>query len=352
MAAVGVAFLLAVAINRQIKKLSSAQLISLLDLVALGTVCDVMPLKGVNRAFVTQGLKIMAKRQNPGLVALADIAGITDAPSAYHCGFVFGPRINAGGRVGESELGVTLLSSEDGVRLPKLAEKLQHYNQERQAIEQLVLEEAKQQCENISEDAPVLFAIGEGWHEGVIGIVAGRIKEQFHRPSAVIAIKDGIGKASARSIPGIDFGAAIMAANQQGLLLAGGGHAMAAGFSIEAEKIPALQTFLAQHFAKDFDAHRTKNLTIHGYVSIGGLTKELLSHIERCAPFGMGNPEPRFVLNDVFIVNPRIVGGKHISAIAAESGGKSIKIIAFQSVDTVLGNLLLNSKGQKMCYCW
>lgn len=222
LAAVGVTFLLCVAITRQLRAAgwfaarTEPNLLALLDLVALGTVCDVMPLTGLNRAFVSQGLKVLATRSNPGLAALADVAGVSDVPNAYTLGFLLGPRINAGGRVGKADLGTRLLSSEDGAAIPSIARELDVFNAERKAIETLVLEQAIAAAEASDTNAPVLVVRGEGWHQGVIGIVAGRLKERYRKPVAVVSFENGVGKASARSITGVDFGGAVASAKAQG----------------------------------------------------------------------------------------------------------------------------------------
>lgn len=359
LAAVGVCFLFAVAVTKILRERNffkdhkEPNLIELLDIVALGTVCDVVPLKNINRAFVKQGLKIMSGRKNTGLAILSDIAGLSEEPAAYHLGFVLGPRINAGGRVGRSSLGSILLSSEDRDESYKISVELDKYNKERQTIEQMVLESANAQIESGNmATAPLIFAKGDGWHQGVIGIVAGRIKENYNRPVAVISIENGIGKASARSITGVDFGSAIVAANQSGLLIAGGGHSMAAGFSVEENKIDALYEFLSARFANDVEKNSQKIIKADGYLSIPAITPMLADMINRAGPFGMGNPEPRFIIPNCYIISIDILGENHIKCIIGDNAsgvsGGTIKAMAFRAIGTELGDALLNNKGKRI----
>lgn len=358
MAAVGVSFLLCVAINSYLKKQNyfrdkqpSPNLIDLLDIVALGTVCDVVPLKGVNRAFVSQGLKIMRKRQNVGICALSDIAAIDDEPSGYHLGFVIGPRINAGGRVGKSSLGARILSTNDRDEAARIATQLDRFNKERKTLEDIALQEAILQIESEGkQEDSVIFAVGKGWHAGVIGIVSSRITERYNRPSAIIAVSDGIGKASARSISGIDFGSAVVAANQSGLLIAGGGHAMAAGFSVAEDKINDLHDFLKSRFAKNIEECAVRRIKIDANMSLASATLQLAESLETLSPFGIANPEPRFIFNNVRIVRVDVVGKDHVRCILANSMsggmGGSVKAMAFRCLETELGDALLNSKGR------
>jgi single-stranded-DNA-specific exonuclease len=359
LAAVGVCFLLAVAVTKILRERGGfterkePNLMSLLDLVALGTVCDVVPLKGVNRAFVTQGLKILASRKNIGLSALNDIAGLNELPNCYHLGFVLGPRINAGGRVGQADLGARLLSGTDYDTAKAIALRLDGFNQERKAIETLVLEEAMRKAEAVPSDAAALIIAGEGWHPGVIGIVASRLKERYHKPTAVIALSDGIGKASARSVSGIDFGSAVVSARSMELLIAGGGHAMAAGFTVEEEKIPALSDFLCSRFNEDMARlAQSQTYKFDSYLSIPAVSAELLQLLEQAGPFGTGNPSPRFVLASCFIGKVDILGEAHIrcfvgSAASGNRGG-SLKAMMFNGVGTPVGDALLASAGKAL----
>lgn len=355
MAAVGVAFLLIVAVNRLLTDRGyftthpTVDLLSLLDIVALGTVCDVVPLKRANRAFVAQGLKILRRRNNIGLSALADVASINEAPGVYHLGFVLGPRINAGGRVGKSDLGTRLLTTSDADEAILLARELDKFNAERKNIEQFVLDEAMQQAA-MQNDTPLIMVAGEGWHPGVIGIVAGRIKERFHRPTAVISLDKGVGKASARSIHGVDFGSAIVAANQAGLLLAGGGHAMAAGFSVEQHKKDDLHEFLSKQFLAGVKSHGQRRLYAEGFLSVGAITNDLISQLTMVGPFGAGNAEPCFILPNVCVRKVDVLSGQHLRVIISDSPvtpkTPTIKAMAFRCVDTPLGQTLLQSAGK------
>lgn len=354
LAAVGMSFMLAVAVNAKLRECgwyddhSKPDLMDLLDIVALGTVCDVVPLKGVNRAFVAQGLKVMRGRKNTGIAALSDIAAINNIPEVYHLGFVLGPRINAGGRVGKSDLGARLLSTEDADEAHEISKQLDLFNAERKAIEQLVLEQAIEQVEKGDVLAPLLFAKSEGWHPGVIGIVAGRLKEKYNRPVAVISLENGVGKASARSVSGIDFGAAVVSANQSGLLVAGGGHAMAAGFTVEEAKIDQLHKFIADRFAENIEDCFRRVIRLDGYLQASGVTVELAKSLKIVGPFGVANHEPRFAIGDAFIVKADIVGLDHVRCILSDGKGKSIKAMAFRSVDTPLGQTILSSIGKKI----
>lgn len=358
MAAVGVAFLLAVAVNARLreggwyKDKQVPDLLSLLDLVALGTVCDVMTLTGVNRAYVAQGLKVMAKRQNPGLVALSDVAGIKEMPGVYHLGFLLGPRVNAGGRVGEANLGTRLLTSNDYSEAYDIAKTLDGFNAERKAIETFVLEEAIQQVEvEGKQEHPIIIVAGEGWHPGVIGIVAGRLKEKYNRPTAVIAAENGIGKASARSISGVDLGSVVTSAKAEGYLVAGGGHAMAAGFTVEMPKLEALTAFMTEKLAAGVAEHGAyKTLKLDGMLLVASATTSLLKTLEMIGPYGMGNPEPRFVITNAQIIRADVLSGEHIRCIVKDHQGKAtMTAMAFRCVDTPLGQALL-SIGAKPCH--
>ena len=352
-AACGVVFLLLVAINKIIKSssLETPDLLELLDIVALGTVCDVVPLTGINRAFVTQGLKVMSKRGNIGIAAIMDNAHLLETPTTYHAGYIIGPRINAGGRVGKSDLGTRLLTTNDAIEARTIAEQLNQLNEERRAIESIVQEEAMQDAAALPESDAVIIVARSNWHSGVIGIVAGRLKEHFHKPVAVIALADGIGKASARSISGIDLGEAVIAANHAGILLGGGGHAMAAGFSIAEDKIPQLREFFNNRLAeKVAKLAGEKTLHIDGIISLNGLNLKLAHLIENAAPFGSGNPSVRLAIHNVKIVRTDIIGDGHVRAIIVDSNSSShsIKAMAFKSADKPVGQALLNSYGKTL----
>lgn len=349
LAGVGVTFLYLVGLHTRLKSegaFPSVDLLSYLDLVALGTVCDVVPLKGINRAFVTQGLKILSTRRNIGLRALMDVANIQDAPSCYHLGFILGPRINAGGRVGESSLGSTLLSTENPEEAAAIAMKLHDYNEERKAIEMQVLEEATAQAKAHAPEAAMIIVASEGWHQGVIGIVAGRIKEQFQKPTAVIALENGIGKASARSIAGIDLGSAVVNACHENILLAGGGHAMAAGFSVAEANIDALKHYFQERFEKDVQAlaHQATR-HFHGYLTMQSLTPRLYEQIEQLGPFGSGNATPCFVLEKAFLKQVDL-RGQNVVRCHIEKEGKRTIALAFYPHDSDMVNQLLESQGK------
>lgn len=344
LAAVGVSFLLLVALNRALRERGHStlpDLLEYLDLVALGTICDVVSLTGLNRAFVTQGLKVMAKRRNAGLTALCDIARIDEPPNSYHAGFLLGPRINAGGRVGQADLGSQLLRSDDQEHCQELAVKLDQWNAERQAIEALVLENAMLQAES-QANQPYIMVAQEGWHEGVIGIVAGRLKEAYDRPAMVITLKDGHGKGSARSVPGADIGAAITAAKLEGLLQAGGGHAMAGGFSLAADQLDAFGLFLQHRLEQAVQDYQLgRSYKYDAILGVGGANLSLLNQIDLAGPFGMGNPAPRFVIAPAHIVQCERMKDAHLRLLLAEPGGKArLRAVAFRCVDTPLGQAL------------
>lgn len=347
LAAVGISFLCVVALNRALRNSGfyahkqEPNLMALLDLVALGTVCDVMPLTGLNRTFVAQGLKVMAKRKNVGLRALSDVGGIDGTPSPYHLGFVIGPRINAGGRVGESFLGSRLLSTESPEEALQIAQKLDQYNKERRALEEEALEKAFLQ---VDPESPAIIVDGKGWHEGVIGIIAGRLKEKFHKPTAVISWnEDAIGKASARSIPGFDFGRFIHRAHHLGYVLGGGGHAMAAGFSLKKDQLPLLTTFLMSELERLGDEiDLTPLIKCDGYLDLRSLTPTLLEEIENLAPFGMGNPSPKFVFSSVMVESYQLIQDQHIRCRFSQGDGIAIDGIGFRLKETSLGKALMD----------
>ena len=352
LAAVGVTFLTLVAVNRGLRQAGwyanrpEPDLKQWLDLVALGTVADVVPLTGLNRAFVTQGLKIMSQRRNPGIAALSDIAGLKEAPTAYHLGFVFGPRVNAGGRVGKADCGARLLSTDDPTEAAQLTSLLDLHNAERKTIEAATLDAAIGQIEAdpTARTARSIVVAGEDWHPGIIGIVAARLVERYHRPVCVIGVKDSVGKGSGRSVAGIDLGAAVIAARQAGLLSAGGGHKMAAGFTISANRVKLFAAFMDARLADDA-SRGDPVLSIDGALSCGGATVALAEIVERLGPFGSGNAEPRFALTGARIVKADLVGTSHIRCLVSDSGGGRLKAIAFRAADGPLGQALLSSGG-------
>jgi single-stranded-DNA-specific exonuclease len=354
LAAVGVAFLLVVAVNRALRQASwytngraEPELLQWLDLVALGTVCDVVPLAGVNRALVAQGIKVARRNTNPGLAGLAAVAGIGEPLDAYHLGFVLGPRVNAGGRVGEADLGARLLATDDRALAAELAGRLDVYNRERREIEARTLEAAIAAVEGAAQSPVLAFAAGEGWHPGVIGIVAARLKERYERPACVVALADGIGKGSGRSVAGVPLGPAVIAARQAGLLINGGGHAMAAGFTVAAERLDALRQFLADRLGDGLASERlTPELSIDAVLSLGAAQGELIDQLERLAPFGAGNPEPRFVFPAVRVAHAEPVGSAHLRcALADPIDTGRLRAIAFRVAGTPLGQFLVETQG-------
>jgi single-stranded-DNA-specific exonuclease len=349
-AAVGMAFLLGVALIRELRSRSffdsreEPKILDLLDLVALGTVADVAKLQGVNRAFVTQGLKVMAARQNIGVAALAEAARLVKAPSCRDLGFALGPRINAGGRVGKSDLGVRLLTSTDSEEARTIAAELNRLNEERRAIEMTVCEQAEEQAAKL-DGAPVITVMSPGWHQGVIGIVAGRLKEKFGRPAIVIAeTEDGTGKGSGRSISGVDLGAAVLAAKDSGLLIAGGGHAMAAGLTLPKGGLGAFRDFINERLANDVERSRDgRALLLDGLLAPGGVAGELCDSLDAGGPYGAGWPSPKLVAGPARLLRVGIVGDGHVRGLACGDDGKSFKWIAFRTAATELGQALLSS---------
>ena len=353
LAAAGVTFVLLAALNREGRRrgafadLAEPDLLSFLDLTALGTICDVVPLHGVNRAFVSQGLKVMSGWSRPGLKALADIASVDGAASTYHAGFVIGPRINAGGRVGRADLGTRLLSGDSVAEVEAIAGELDGYNKERREIEARVLDEALAQLQGQAAGRSVLIAAGDGWHPGVIGVVAGRIKERFDKPAVIIGIdraaSPALGKGSGRSVEGVNLGGAIAAARDADLLLAGGGHAMAGGLTVEADKINALVEFLDDRLAPELaNASESRSLRIETLVAASGVTLDLVEQVARLAPFGQGNPEPRLVVPEVRISFAKRVGTDHVRASLTARDGTQLQSICFRCADTALGEALLS----------
>ncbi len=365
--AAGVTFLFVVALNKKMRETGfystrkEPNLLNLLDLTALGTVCDVMPLTGVNRAFVAAGLKILKQRKNLGLRKICDSANLDEEPSSYHLGFVIGPRINAGGRVGKSNLGARILSSEDEEEAQEIAQQLENFNQQRKDIESQVLEEAINSLESgtdgFSKNDAVIFAMSKNWHQGVIGIVASRLKDLYGKPVAVIAIDEESqkGKASCRSISGIDFGAEILNARLNGLLLEGGGHAMAGGFSVSLKNISKLHHFFCQNLGKKIEELIAQNLAYYDIaLDLAQINIDLLKELSKLEPFGVGNAKPKFLLRNLIKIKANLIGknSEHISAIfsAKSSIGLSgnLQAVAFRSANNDLGNALLSAKAMSL----
>jgi len=354
LAAVGVAFLLGIALVRTLrargwfKNRREPELIGLLDLVALGTVADVAALHGLNRAFVAQGLKVLARRERIGMAALMDASRLARAPQCSDLGFALGPRINAGGRIGESTLGVRLLTTTDPEEARAIAAQLSHLNEERRAIEGQVQEAAEAQLAG-QHNMAVQVLSGYGWHPGVIGIVAGRIKEKTGKPAVVIALDEAQGKGSGRSISGVDLGAAVIAAREAGLLVAGGGHAMAAGLTIDPARLADFAAFLDERLARDVERARAgAAMLLDLALAPGGLTPALVETLEAAGPYGVGWPAPRIAVGPVRIVKADIVGKDHLRLIAGGNDGKSFKAIAFRAAESELGQTLLHrSQGRR-----
>jgi single-stranded-DNA-specific exonuclease len=345
--AVGLGFMFLVALNRRLRQEGwftphpEPDLRQYLDLVALGTVCDVMPLTGLNRAFVAQGLKVLARRTNVGLRALADVAGLEDTPSTYHLGFLLGPRLNAGGRVGRADYGSRLLSTLDELEAQRLAKELDLYNKERQAIENLVLEEAMVQIQRHGLDRHPIILVGqEGWHPGVVGIVAGRLKERYNRPACVVSFDGDVGKGSGRSITGVNLGAAMHTACHKGLLTIGGGHAMAAGFTVMRDQVEPFYGFLRETLHGQIEAIDPV-LEIDGLLTPSGATLELVREIKLLEPFGNGNPTPKFCIHRAKVTYAEQVGLNHIRCSLEGEDGTRLKAMAFRALGTPLGDAIM-----------
>lgn len=351
LAAVGLAFLAAVALNRQLRQRGhfatrpEPKLTELLDLVALGTVADVASLTGLNRAFVTQGLKVMRQRRNIGLTALIDVSGLKRPPECRDLGFALGPRVNAGGRVGKSDLGVRLLTTDDPAEAALLAAELDRLNIDRRAIEAAVTEEALGRCHS-GDNAACAVVAGDAWHPGVIGIVASRLKEKLQRPAIVIAVQeDGTAKGSGRSIAGVDLGAAVLAARDHGLLLAGGGHAMAAGLTVAADRIDALTAFLNERLADQVgSASGARSLSLDAAVAPRGVCLTLWETLETAGPYGQGWSQPRVASGPWKAVDVRVVGENHLKLVLTGVDGARVKAIAFRQADTELGAALAGAR--------
>ncbi len=351
MAAVGVVFLFIVALNAVLRARGFYQtrpepnIKRFLDLVAFGTVCDVMKLTGINRLLVKSGLQQMRLGENIGLNALAQLVNLAEAPSTYHLGYVFGPRINACGRVGSSDIGMRLLSSHDFMEAHLLAQKLEELNLLRRDIEADVLLSAIEQVESKPLETPFIFVKGDAWHQGVIGIVAGRLKDKYNLPVFVLSIEGDEVKGSSRSVQGVDLGTLIMNALSRGILTRGGGHPMAAGFSLKKDKLEAFYTYLTENIPADKKTDRLMTLDIDGLIDLHGLTRELAEDINLLAPFGEANPEPVFAIPNVSVARITLLKNGHISCILTNQSGDSVQAIAFRAADTEIGNRLLTTRG-------
>lgn len=353
LAGAGVAYVFTAALNRLARKRELAppdgalpDLMQWLDLCGLGTLCDMAPLKGVNRAFARQGIKIMSGNANPGLRALADVSGIGAIETVYHATFMLGPRLNAGGRIGDPWLAAKLLGTDDRAEAIELAERLHGLNDERKAVEAAILEEATAQAERAlakDPDLNVIVAGGEGWHPGVIGIVAGRLKDKLHLPCVVIGWGEGLGpvaKGSARSVRGVNIGEAIGAAAKDGVILSGGGHAMAGGLSLEPDQLPVFAAWLNERIG----AHKTsllaaRELRVDAVVGPGAASVDLCDRIDQLGPFGAGAPQPVFALENVAVVGPRQIGQNHLKFIAEDASGR-VECVAWRALNTPLGDAI------------
>ena len=352
--AAGVSFMFLVSLNQQLRNnkwfsknnIKEPNLLNYLDLVSLGTVCDVVPLIGLNRAMVKQGLKVIKSKKNLGLKTLLDICKIESTPSTYHLGFLLGPRINAGGRVGKCSHGANLLLNKDPKNTFKIASELDQFNNERQILESDLLQRILNQTKDNYND-PVLILSGSNWHEGVIGIVAARLKDKFNKPVILISIDGDKGKASARSIVGFDIGSVIIGALQEKLLLKGGGHKMAGGFSIKVENIKKFKDFVIRKFLNiNQDLKSEKPIYLDSVIAPSAVNIDFFNKIEILSPFGSGNPEPKFMIEDLKTINGKIVGEKHIKSVLLGKDGTSIKSIAFNAVDKDFGEYLLRNNNK------
>ena len=352
--AAGVSFMFLVSMNTKLRlidwfkknEINEPNLIKYLDLVSLGTVCDVVPLIGLNRAIVKQGLKILKEKKNLGLKTLLDICKIESNPSIYHLGFMLGPRINAGGRVGKCSHGANLLLNTDPKNAFKLASELDQFNKERQILEKDLLQKLLNETKDYSKD-PVLVLSGNNWHEGIIGIVAARLKDKFNKPVIIISIEGQTGKASARSIVGFDIGSIIISATQNKILLKGGGHKMAGGFSININNIERFKEFVFRKFRSiNEDLTSVKPLYLDSVISPAAINLEFYNKVNNLAPFGSGNPEPKFLIENLKTVNGKIVGDTHIKSVLIGEDGSSIKTICFNAIENDLGAYLLKKNNK------
>ncbi|MGA0052582.1 MAG: single-stranded-DNA-specific exonuclease RecJ [Pelagibacteraceae bacterium] len=347
--AAGVCFMFLVALNKRLrennwfinKSINEPDLLNFLDLVSLGTICDVVPLVDLNRAFVNQGLKVVNQKKNLGLKTLIEISEIENNLTTYHLGYVLGPRINAGGRVGKSTHGAKLLLNNDSKDAFKISSELNNYNKERQLLEKELLKDIMDKDYGLT-DEPVIVLYGENWHEGIIGIIAARIKEKYNKPTFIISTKSGLGKGSARSIYGFDIGTAVIAAVQNKILIRGGGHKMAAGFTLDTDKISEFKNFLIRKFKSiNINLESKKNIFYDTEISPSAINIDFYEKINVLSPFGSGNPEPKFIIKNVRPVNSKIVGEKHIKSIFEGSDSSTFKTITFNCVDNELGSYLL-----------
>ncbi len=354
--AAGVCFMFLVALNKKLReinwfkknKINEPNLINYLDLVSLGTVCDVVPLIGLNRAIVSQGLEVFKKKTNLGLKTLKNICGIETNLNTYHLGYIIGPRINAGGRVGKCSHGANLLISQNSKEIFKIASELELFNQERKQIEKNMLKKIESTIKIDPKD-PLIVLSGHNWHGGIIGIIAARLKEKYNKPTIIISIENGIGKASARSILGFDIGTAVIAAVENNILKKGGGHKMAAGFVIEENKIEKFKDFIIKKFIKiKKNLIKSNTLFFDSKISASALNENFFLEINSLSPFGSGNPEPKFVIENLEILKSSVIGEKHIRSLFTAQDGTLVKSITFNAVKTALEAYLLSKKRKKI----
>lgn len=356
LAAAGVAFVLLAALNREGRKRGlfadrpEPDLRQWLDLAALGAICDVTQLVGFNRALTAQGLKVMSAWKNPGLKALLDVAKGSGPAGVFHAGFILGPRINAGGRIGRSDLGARLLSTDDPEEAAALAAELDALNASRKEVEKEIFDDAVRIVERESNqaDASLVMVAADGWHPGVIGIVASRLRERYRKPALVIGIDRAanVGKGSGRSQTGVNLGRAVQAAFDEGLLMAGGGHAMAAGLSVKPDMIPDLRAFLNEHLAVEAQAAAAEDgLDIDALVTTGGCDRGLWQAFQAMAPFGPGNPEPMFAAANVRVERPMALRGGHVRVTLTDGSGGRLKAVAWRAEETEIGRRLLEEGG-------
>jgi len=352
--AAGVCFVFLVALNKKLRdenwfknnNINEPNILNFLDLVSLGTVCDVVPLIGLNRAIVKQGLKIIKKRSNLGLKTLYDLCNIESQPTTFDLGFRLGPRINAGGRVGKASHGAELLISNDPKKTYQIALDLDKSNKERQAIELMLSEQINLEVKNY-HNHPVLVMSGNNWHEGIIGIVASRIKEKYNKPTILISLQQNIGKGSARSVVGFDIGSQIIKAVQCGILQKGGGHKMAGGFILKKENIPTFRDFLIKNFEKsNINSSVSTNLYLDSIIAPSALNEVFFDEINCLAPFGSGNSEPKFVIENIKVISANIVGNNHIKLVLSGKDGTVFKSLAWNAINTPL-EPFLNNKNRK-----
>ena len=350
--AAGVCFMTLISLNSNLRKMQwftknkieEPNLLNFLDLVSLGTICDVVPLIGLNRAIVKQGLKVINLKKNLGLKTLIDLCNIQTKPSTYHLGYIIGPRINAGGRVGKCSHGANLLLNNNPKESFQIASELEKFNTDRKKLEKDLLNVALNTINKNIND-PVLILQGNQWHEGIIGIIASRIKDKFNKPTIIISINNKIGKASARSVIGFDIGSIILSGVQNELLIKGGGHKMAGGFSIEESKIEVFKDFVIKKFQTKLNKNTSRNkLYLDSSISASALNYNFYQKIEKLSPFGSGNPEPKFILENLKVIKSSVVGENHIKSILTAKDGTTIKTISFNSFDSDLGQFLLNNK--------